>query len=55
MLGSEMYDAYIGGRITKRYIRSLFFRKLELPGVARESYFEIVRRARSPRRRRLLS
>ncbi len=28
MLGSELYDAYLAGRLSKRYIRSLFFRKL---------------------------
>jgi len=51
MLGSELYDAYICGRVAKRYIRSLFFRVLERPGAARELYFSIVRKARSPRRR----
>ncbi len=51
MLGSELYDAYICGRVAKRYIRSLFFRVLERPGAARQLYFSIVRKARSPRRR----
>ncbi|MBV9610293.1 MAG: ChaN family lipoprotein [Acidobacteria bacterium] len=46
MLGSEMYDAYVSGKISKRYLRSLFFRKLEVPGAAHEMYFQIVRRAR---------
>jgi hypothetical protein len=51
MLGSELYDAYLGGRISKRYIRSLFFRRLDSSGTARATYFNIVRRVRAPRRR----
>jgi len=51
MLGSEIYDAYISGKISKRYLRSLFFRKLEIPSAAHEMYFQLVRRARSPRKR----
>jgi hypothetical protein len=51
MLGSEMYDAYIAGKISKRYLRSLFFRRLEVPGAAHDMYFQLVRRARGPRKR----
>jgi hypothetical protein len=51
MLGSELYDAYLGGRVSKRYIRSLFFRRLDPAGVARATYFNIVHRIRAPRRR----
>ena len=50
MLGSELYDAYLAGHLSKRYIRSLFFRKLHGPA-ARSTYFQIVRKARAPRRR----
>ena len=53
MLGSELYDAYVAGRLSKRYIRSLFFCKLPGP-VARSTYFQVVQRARSPRRRVLV-
>lgn len=41
MLGSELYDAYLAGRLSKRYIRSLFFRRLTGPA-ARSTYFQIV-------------
>ena len=51
MLGSELYDAYVAGRLSKRWIRSLFFRKLAAPGSARKMYFDIVHRVRTPRKR----
>ena len=53
ILGSEMYDAWIAGRVPKRTLRSLFFRPLDAPGAARTVYFTIVRRIRKPRRRHL--
>jgi len=45
MLGSELYDAYVAGGISKRYIRSLFFRKLNGPQ-ARGVCLQIARKAR---------
>ncbi len=51
MLGTELYDAYLAGRVSKRYVRSLFFRKVNAPGAARKLYFEVVRRIRIPRKR----
>jgi hypothetical protein len=50
MLGSELYDAYLAGRLSKRYIRSLFFRKLN-GSAARITYLQTVRKARAPRRK----
>jgi uncharacterized iron-regulated protein len=50
MLGSQLYDAYLAGRISKRYIRSLFFRKLN-DSATRSTYFQIVKKARAPKRR----
>jgi hypothetical protein len=50
MLGSELYDAYLAGRLSKRYIRSLFFRRLN-GSTARSTYLQTVRKARAPRRR----
>ncbi len=44
MLGAEMYEAYLAGSLSKSYLRSLFFRKIHLPGVARKAYFELARR-----------
>jgi hypothetical protein len=53
ILGSEIYDAWIAGRVAKRTLRSLFFRPLDSPGAARTLYFTIVRRIRKTRRRLL--
>jgi len=50
MLGSELYDAYLAGRLSKRYIRSLFFRKLN-GSAARNACLQTVRKARAPRQR----
>ncbi len=44
ILGSELYDAYIAGRVAKRFLRSLYMRKLDSPGVARATYYAAVRR-----------
>lgn len=45
-LGSDLYDAYLSGHATKRYLRSLFFRALDRPGAARSLYFSVLRRLR---------
>ncbi len=44
MLGAEMHEAYLAGSLGKSYLRSLFFRKIHLPGVAKKTYFELARR-----------
>ncbi len=46
MFGSELYDAYLAGRVTKRFLRALFFRKLDQPGSASAAYFAVARRIR---------
>lgn len=46
MLGTQLYDAYIAGRVEKRFLRSLFFRDLNTSGAARIVYFATVRRLR---------
>jgi Haem-binding uptake, Tiki superfamily, ChaN len=44
MLGAEMHEAYLAGSMSKNYLRSLFFRKIHLPSVARKTYFELARK-----------
>lgn len=44
MFGTDLYEAYISGVVKKRFIRSLLFRRLEKPGVARTAYFAATRR-----------
>ena len=51
MLGTELYEQYVSGRVNKRFIRSLLFRRLERPDVARVAYFAAVRRLRRGKRR----
>jgi hypothetical protein len=52
MLGAEMHEAYIAGMLGKSYLRSLFFRKIHLPGVARKTYFELARLVNLPAHKR---
>jgi hypothetical protein len=52
MLGSQIYEAYISGKLSKRSLRALFLRKLDSPGAARTTYFVTVRRLRKSRRQR---
>lgn len=49
LLGTELHAAYVAGHVGKRFVRSLFFRRLDTPGAARTTYFEIVRRLRKRR------
>ena len=48
LLGGDLYRAYLAGSISRRAIRSLFFRKLQ-GGKAREIYFSLAHSARSTR------
>jgi hypothetical protein len=50
MLGGEIYDAYVAGRVHRRFLRSLFVRQ---PGSPRETYFSIVKRVQRGRKRAL--
>jgi hypothetical protein len=52
VLGSQLYDAYVAGCLSKRYIRSLFFRRLS-GSTARSTYLQIIKKARSSQRRAL--
>jgi hypothetical protein len=51
LLGYDLYDAYIEGRLGPAGIRGFFLLHLEKPGEAQEAYFEMVRRVRTTRRR----
>lgn len=51
MLGSELYDAYLQGKVAKRYLRALYFRSLEEPGSARGMYLAIVDRIHAAKRK----
>ena len=51
MLGSDLYDAYLAGRVSKRFLRALFFSKLDQPGSARQAYFATIRKVHGKQRR----
>jgi len=52
LLGGDLYRAYLAGFISRRAIRSLFFRKLQ-GGKARDVYDSVARSVRSTRMRPL--
>jgi len=51
MLATDLYDAYLSGRIAKRFVRSLFMRPLDRPCAAHDAYFAVVRRLSKGSRR----
>jgi hypothetical protein len=54
LLGGDLYRAYLAGLISRRTIRSLFFRKLQ-GGKAREIYFSLARSVSSARTKPLVA
>jgi len=51
MLGSDLYDAYLEGRVTRRFLKGLFLLHLEQPGTARSAYFALVKKVRAAKSR----
>ena len=47
LFGSELYQAYVEGEVSKRFIRSLFFRSLAGAKCARNLYFKAIQRTRT--------
>jgi hypothetical protein len=52
MLGTGLYDAYVAGRVGKRFLRSLFFHKSDDAKGARDFYLAVVRRIGRTHRKR---
>ena len=50
LTGTDLYDAYIEGRLTTAALRKLFLTHIEQPGVAREAYVQLKTRLRSGQR-----
>jgi hypothetical protein len=46
MLGSDLYDAYLEGTVSRRYLKSVYLAHLEDPGAAARTYFAVVRKVR---------
>lgn len=49
MLGTELYDAYVGGRVSKQGLRALFLRSRKA-GEVENQYFRLVQRIARPRK-----
>jgi hypothetical protein len=42
MLGSDLYDAYLAGRVSRRFLKGIFLAHLDGTGVATKAYFHLV-------------
>jgi Haem-binding uptake, Tiki superfamily, ChaN len=51
LMGCDLYDSYLMGRVTPGYIRSLFLAHVEEPSAAHGLYFELVHKLRGTRRK----
>jgi hypothetical protein len=50
LTGTDLYDAYLEGRLTTAALRKLFLTHIEEPGIARETYIQLRSRLRSHQR-----
>jgi len=50
-LGSQLYDAYLRGCVSRSVLRHLFLARIEEPGKARQVCFEVVRKVRGSRKK----
>jgi hypothetical protein len=51
MLGSDLYDAYLEGRITRRFLKRAFLAHLDVPGAPAQTYFALAAEVRRERKR----
>ena len=51
LLGCDLYEGYLAGRIAPGFVRGLFLTHVEEPGAARVSYFDLVRKLRGKKPR----
>jgi hypothetical protein len=50
-LGSQLYDAYLRGCVSRSVLRHLFLARIDDPGKARQTCFEVVRKVRGSRKK----
>jgi hypothetical protein len=50
LTGTDLYDAYIEGRLTTAGLRKFFLTHIEQPGIARDAYIQLRKRLRSGQR-----
>jgi hypothetical protein len=46
MLGSDLYDAYLEGAVTRRFLKSIFLAHLDEPGTPAQAYFGLAAKVR---------
>ena len=46
LTGTDLYDAYLEGRLTTPALRKLFLIHIEHPGVARDAYLQLKTKLR---------
>ncbi len=51
LLGCDLYDGYLEGRVPPGFVRGLFLTHVDEPGTARQEYFTLVNRLRGVRRK----
>jgi hypothetical protein len=51
LIGNDLYDAYLEGRLTTTALRKLFLTHIEQPGIAREAYVQLRTRLRQGQRK----
>lgn len=51
MLGTDLYDAYLEGRVTRSAVRQLFLAHLREPGSARQTYFTLAYQLRTGKKK----
>ena len=51
ILGNQLYEAYLAGRVAKRFLRSIFMRRLHRTAAAHDAYYAIVRKLAPATRR----
>ena len=44
LAGTDLYDAYVEGRLTPAALRKLFLTHVHEPSAAREAYFQLQRK-----------
>lgn len=52
LLGGDLYDGYLEGRVTPGFVRSLFLIHVEEPGTARDLYFALAHRLCAMKKKR---
>jgi Haem-binding uptake, Tiki superfamily, ChaN len=50
-LGSQLYDAYLRGWVSRSVLRHLYMARIEQPGKARQICFEVARKVRGSRKK----